>query len=167
MEKTLTEKQVLRKLGISDFRHMTKDKIVKFVSVLPYMDPEVAKAALEQFPAFKELACAAVGEYKLALERVLSENSSSQDCFYSTCSAIINSLQRELQKENLSAGEREHIEERMIEVAKMVAEKDSENKKFLVNTIMIVSIAISGIVGIAAAILGSNTNIDDNYRGAA
>lgn len=47
MNRSLTEKQVLRKLGISDFRHMTKDKVVRFVSMLPYMDPEVAKKALE------------------------------------------------------------------------------------------------------------------------
>ena len=56
MKRTISEQKVLKKLGISDFRHMTKDKIVTFASMLPYMDPEVAKKALDQFPSFKELA---------------------------------------------------------------------------------------------------------------
>lgn len=48
MNRILTEQNVLNKLGISDFRHMAKDKIVKFASMLPYMDPEVAEKALER-----------------------------------------------------------------------------------------------------------------------
>jgi len=43
MKHTLSEKRVLSKLGIADFRQMTKDKVVKFASMLPYMDPEIAK----------------------------------------------------------------------------------------------------------------------------
>ena len=33
MKYTISEKKVLKKLGISDFRHMTKDKIVKFANM--------------------------------------------------------------------------------------------------------------------------------------
>ena len=50
MNKPLIEAKVLTKLGIPDFRHLTKDKVVSFVSMLPHMDTEVAKMALEQFP---------------------------------------------------------------------------------------------------------------------
>ena len=64
MKYTLSEKKVLKKLGIKDFRHMTKDKVVSFASMLPYMNPEVAKKALEQFPSFKDLAGDMVIEYK-------------------------------------------------------------------------------------------------------
>ena len=63
MQRTISEKKVLKKLGITDFRHMTKDKVVKLASMLPYMDPEVAKKALEQFPAFKDLASDLVSQY--------------------------------------------------------------------------------------------------------
>ena len=58
MNRTLTEQKVLRKLGIQDFRHMTKEKVTGFVSMLPRMDPEVAKKALEQFPDFTKTAIA-------------------------------------------------------------------------------------------------------------
>ena len=64
MKYTLSEKKVLKKLGIPDFRHMTKDKVMSFATMLPYMDPEVAKKALEQFPSFKDLAGDMVTQYK-------------------------------------------------------------------------------------------------------
>ena len=47
--KVLSESQVLEKLDIPDFRHLSKDKIMTFFSMLPSMDPEVAKKAIEQF----------------------------------------------------------------------------------------------------------------------
>ena len=33
MQRSIKEQKILKKLGISDFRHMTKDKIVKFASM--------------------------------------------------------------------------------------------------------------------------------------
>ena len=46
MNRTLSEQKVLKKLDIPDFRHLTKDKIIAFASLLPQMDTEVAKKAL-------------------------------------------------------------------------------------------------------------------------
>ena len=157
MKRTLTEQKVLKKLGISDFRHMTKDKIVKFASMLPYMDPEVAKKALDQFPAFKELVSQLVVEYKAIVEKVLAEN---------TCNSILESLQRELQSDDLTQEEKDRIENKMLEVAKLIGEKDSANKRFLVKVIAIASFAVVGIVGTAASLLGSNSQasgMDDAF----
>lgn len=50
MKYTLSEKKVLKKLGIPDFRHMTKDKVMSFATMLPYMDPEVAKKGARAVP---------------------------------------------------------------------------------------------------------------------
>lgn len=44
----MSEAKVLKKLDIADFRHLTKDKVIKMASMLDKMDPEVAKKALEQ-----------------------------------------------------------------------------------------------------------------------
>ena len=46
MSRTLTEKKVLKKLGIDDFRHLTKEKVITMATMLDKMDPEVAKKAL-------------------------------------------------------------------------------------------------------------------------
>ena len=42
MARSLTEQKVLKKLGIDDFRHLTKDKVITMASMLDRMDPEVA-----------------------------------------------------------------------------------------------------------------------------
>ena len=64
MEKTLTEKQVLKQLDIKDFQCLSKDKVIKMASIIDKMEPEVAKKALEQFPEFANTAKEMLVEYK-------------------------------------------------------------------------------------------------------
>lgn len=128
MKYTLSEKKVLKKLGIKDFRHMTKDKVVSFASMLPYMNPEVAKKALEQFPSFKDLAGDMVIEYKAIVNAAFEENRVSQKAFYDACNSILESLKTELEDDEIDAVERDRIEDKMIKVAGMIGEKDRENK---------------------------------------
>ena len=82
MKKTLDEKKVLRKLGIDDFRHMTKDKVMVMASMLDKMDPEVAKKALEQFPDFSNTMKDILVEYKSTLEKSLDVNNESVRSYY-------------------------------------------------------------------------------------
>ena len=49
MANQLTEQQVLNKLGIPDFRHLSKNNVMQFASILNEMDPAVAVKALEQW----------------------------------------------------------------------------------------------------------------------
>lgn len=141
---------------------MTKDKVVKFASMLPYMDPEVAKKALEQFPAFKDLASDLVVQYKAIVEKAFEENKISQQAFYDACQSIIESLQHELDDDNITPDERSRIEDKMIQVAKMIGEKDSENKGFILKMLGGAAFVFALIGGAAAAILGSNTQISKN-----
>ena len=157
MQRTLSEQRVLQQLGISNFRHMSKDKITKFASMLPYMDPDVAKKALEQFPEFKEMAGKLISEYKIIVDKALSENVDSQTAFYWACDSILEGLKQELQREYLSPEERNSIENRMFEVALMIGKKDSENKGFLIKVIAVAGLVVMGIIGTAATVLGSNT----------
>ncbi|MCR5104926.1 MAG: hypothetical protein K6B68_10810 [Eubacterium sp.] len=64
---------------------MTKDKVVKFATKLPHMDPEVAKACLEQFPEFTNFAGEIIGHYKEVVNDLLNSNDKSQDSYYSAC----------------------------------------------------------------------------------
>ena len=159
MQRTISEQRVLQRLGIQDFRHMTKDKIMRFATMLPYMDPDVAKKALEQFPAFKELAGQMVIEYKNIVSNTLTENSESQKVLYNTCNSILDVLKQELQKDTLSQEERASVEGKMLSVVAIIAEKDSENKRFLLKTIAFVCLFAAGIIGTAAAIIGINCQV--------
>lgn len=158
MDRSMSEKKVLKKLGIPDFRHMTKDKVVKFVSLLPNMDPEVAKKALEQFPAFADLAKEMVVQLKLLSDKTFEEDRLSQQSFYETCNKIIDSLTRELEDPNIDSGERERIEDKMVMVAQMIGNKDSEHKAFLLK----MSGIFAGFIGFisvgALALLGVNSS---------
>ena len=50
----MSENDVKSMLGISDFRSISKDQIIQFVSSIPDMDKEVAIKCIEQFPEFEK-----------------------------------------------------------------------------------------------------------------
>lgn len=66
--KYLTEKQVLKKLGIPNFSHLSKDNFIKFVSMLPNMENEVATKMLDQFPNFADTSREVMNDYKSIVE---------------------------------------------------------------------------------------------------
>ncbi len=159
MARTLTEEKVLKKLGIPDFRHMTKDKIVAFATMLPKMDPEVAKKALDQFPEFAKTATEIVTYYKEAVEKGFEYNDASVKSFYLTCDSIIETLNEQLKDGNLSFQEKQIIIDKMIELAKMKADKDTENKKFIGDVLKGMGVFALGAIASVAAVLGVQTQM--------
>lgn len=162
MNKSLTEQKVLKKLGIDDFRHLTKDKVITMASMLDQMDPEVAKKALEQFPEFAATTKEMLMEYKETLDKGLEANKESVQAYYDTCNSIIVSLQKQLDDEKLSFEERKYIIDRMLEVSKMMGEKDSENKKFIATLAVIGAAAACVATAVLASAIGGNTQIETN-----
>lgn len=96
----MSEQKVLKKLDIVDFRHLTKDKVIKMASMLDKMDPEVAKKALEQFPEFASTTKEMLQDYKESLDKGLESNNDSVSKVYDTYNTIIVALQKELEKED-------------------------------------------------------------------
>ena len=128
MDRSLAENKVLRKLDIPDFRHMTKDKVVSFISMVPQMDPEVAKRALEQFPAFAETGLAIVAHLKDSLIAVIDSNSEGTREFNARCQEVLNVLEAELSRETLTDEGRKLIIDGILEVISVMGEKGSEDK---------------------------------------
>lgn len=154
MNYNLSEKRVLRKLDIPDFRHMTKDKVVQFASLLPNMDPEVAKKALEQFPEFKDMTIEIVNQLRQTMEKSVDSNNRSQDAFYSACDEVISILNEELQKDNLTSEDENRIRGSIIHVLEMMNEKDSENKKFLLGLVKTAGATACTLLLTTAVVLG-------------
>jgi len=155
----LTEQQVLDQLNIPDFRHVTKDKVMTFASMLHSMEPEVAKKTLEQFPEFAKMSFEVIHEYKSILEKNLEDNSiSSKQCFdiYNT---VLDTLKTCVEKIDLVFDEKKYYFEKMMEIAQMAESKDTENKKFNWKIVSAGAFVVIAVVGIGASILGSNTNI--------
>lgn len=154
MAHTLSERKVLKKLGISDFRYMTKDKVVQFASMLHQMDPRVAMKVLDQFPHYTQLATEMVGIYKDITTKILEANTSSTKPFYDACASIIATLQKELEDDDITSEERTTINRQMIEVAQMLGEKDTENKHFLDTAAKLVWGILAGVGISALAFIG-------------
>ena len=156
----LSEQKVLKKLGIEDFNHLTKGKAISFASMLERMDPDVAKEALEQFPEFSSTMQEMLHEYKDTLEKGMISNDKSVQAFYTQCNAIIASLQKELDKDDLSFEGKKYIIEQMKDVANMTSQKDTENKKWLAGIACIAGTVVAGLITALASVLGSNTRIE-------
>ena len=130
MSRSLTETKVLRKLDIPDFRHLTKDKVVSFVSMLPQMDPDVAKHALEQFPAFAETSLAIVGCLKDSLGTIVSGNTENMAEFNARCQEALTALEEELKREDLTDEGRKLVIGGIMGIIGVLSQKDSEDKEF-------------------------------------
>lgn len=156
----MTEEKVLKKLDIVDFRHLTKDKVIKMASMLDKMDPEVAKKALEQFPEFANTTKEMLTEYKESLNKGLESNNESVKAVYNTYSAVIASLQKELENENLTFEQKRYIIEQMKDVAEKADTKDTENKRFIEGMATLATIVVGGTVAVLASVLGGNTQIE-------
>lgn len=158
-KRPLSEQQVLQKLGVEDFRHVSKDKLMKFASMLGDMDPEVAKKALEQFPEFAKAASDIVSQYKDLADRGIAASRDSEKEFYSACDRILDSLAKDLDREGLTFEERDHITDKMIDVADKMSAKDRESKDFIRQVILSVAgVAALGILTLGST-LGGNSEI--------
>ena len=131
MSNLLSEQKVLKKLNIEDFRHLTKDKVIAMASMLDKMDPEVSMKALEQFPQFAATTKEMLSEYKEILDKGLVSNRDSVQAYYDSCNSIIASLQKQLEDESLSFEDRKYIISSMLEISRMMGEKDSQKKNLL------------------------------------
>lgn len=160
MSKPLTEQKVLKKLGIEDFRHLTKDKVITMASMLDKMSPEVAKKAIEQFPNFSNTMKEILHDYKESLDKAQETNADSVKSFYDSCDMIISSLQKELEKNDLNFEEKKFIIDKMMEVNRMKGEKDSENKKFIATMALFGMAATAIVAGVLSSVLGGNTKIE-------
>ena len=158
-KKPLTEQKVLDKLGIEDFRHLSKEKVIEFVSLVPNMEPEVAKAAIEQFPEFASMMKSIMTDYKQEIESALKQNDDNvKECF-NACNKILDSLDELLNDTNLDLNEKMQIINKMQEVQKMMDEKDSENKKFIRDILAIAGVVIVTVAGTAIALLGGDAKL--------
>lgn len=156
MKRMLSEQQVLKKLDVPDFRHVTKDKIITFASMLPNMDPEVAKKALEQFPDFAKTSLEVMKEYKGFFETALEKESEEMKSVNAMYNRVMDALEKMLDKENLSFEEQKFILQQMKDVADKVDKKDTEHKNFLLKGLAISGAIAAGIVVSLASTIGTN-----------
>jgi hypothetical protein len=125
------EDEVKQALEIDSWRHLSKDKMIKFAAMMPDMDTEVALKIIQQFPAFTKFAMDAVDVMQKAHESTLSANMQSQEHVHQAFREIREILKGELNKDGLSLEEKKYIIEQIQETGRLQFQKDSENRQFL------------------------------------
>jgi hypothetical protein len=150
------ENEVKKALDIDNFRNMSKDKIMEFVSAIPNMDKDVAIKIIDQFPAYTELANNMLAQLNTMCSNAMKENGESQKEAIEVYKKILDDLGELLKKDTITAEERLQITEQMITVADRISAKDTENKDFLNGIIKYGVPIIGGALVLGAAILGVN-----------
>jgi hypothetical protein len=153
------EDELKNALQISSWKNLSKDKLVAFVSMMPDMDRELARKIIEQFPEFRRFAEGALDVLAKRYDSALDHNKQSQHTFYQGTRELRSILAGELDKDHLTRDEREFIIEKLMELSRMDAQKDSENKRFLDSMFGKVTVAAGVVVAAGAVILGGKVAI--------
>lgn len=127
----VSEDSVKRALKINTFRNVTKDKLMEFASMIPYMDKEVAIAIINQFPVFADFGKAAITSYTQLCNSILDNNKEGQAAAINGYQTILDALSKRMENENITSEECKSITEDMITIADKIAEVHFKNQKFL------------------------------------
>ena len=151
-EKLLSEEQVLKKLKIDDFCHITKDKVIQMTSMLDQMEPEVAIKALEQFPEFANTTKEMVHDYQMLLDKAVEEGDKGIISVYEMNMRILNTLEDMLKKDDISFEEQRYILDEMKAVRDNMEKAADNHKAFvlqLVNRGLVAAVAGMAVLGTA------------------
>lgn len=157
-KKLMTEEQVKQELGIVDFRTITKDKIMNFVSLMPKLDKELSIKIIEQFPNYASMATSMVNNLMDMCNNALESNKVTEKEAIEAYKYVLETIRVELKDEEFTAAEKEKFTKQMIEVADKISEINVKNKKWLENIIKYGSSTLAVALVVGAAILGVNQN---------
>lgn len=155
-----SEEDVLKKLDIPDFRHVSKEKLMSFASSLPDMDPNVAARALEQMPNYLKYTTEILTNYKANIENILEKDAQDTKRCAETIDKAIGVLEKVLEKDNLSSEDQRWLSTQVVELARMMQEVDKTAKKQHIDMAKIVSLVVFFALSLAASIIGVNIKVN-------
>ncbi|MFC7919500.1 hypothetical protein [Streptomyces cinereoruber] len=150
----VNEAAIKQKLGIPNWRNLSKDKVLKFAAAMPEMATEVRLKLIEQFPAFKDLGKADIDAVTEAHKSTLAANENSQNHYYQASQDQRDALRADLGRDNLSWEQREALHDRLDRNVRQVSEKDSESKQFLGAGMKVVAAAGVAALGLGVVFVG-------------
>lgn len=153
----LTEEEVKKELGIVDFRTITKDKIMQFVSLMPKLDKELAIKIIEQFPSYATMATSMVTNLIDMCNNALTNSKITEKEAIEAYKYVLETIRMELEDGEVTPEEKEKYNNQMIEVADKISEIDVRNKKWLENIVKYGTSAVCITLAVGAAILGVNS----------
>ena len=159
MGKLATREEVLKALNIDNFREMTSEKVIGFASMYNQINPEVAKAAIAQFPNFAKTVGDALVELKdIAIKGLEGDDENTRMALQARINTI-ESMQNILERDDLSFEEEQEIINKMSEEASKMEDQVAEGKRFKNQQLQIVALAMIGMSAILLAVLGGKGEI--------
>ena len=165
MNRIFTEKQLLRKLGASDFSNLSVDQTQTFASLIPYMNTEMAKSVMNNFADFRTSVTYMVSKYRLDLANTRqNRRGNAQSDLFDACSINLNKIMDRLLSYDESEKSRDAIEDTIILTAQMLF---SLSNSFLRRTLrragndffdIAVGVAVIGGIILAASAVKNSSN---------
>lgn len=157
----ISENDVKRALGIETFRNIPKDKIMKFASMIPYMDKEVAIAIINQFPVFADFGKAVINTYTQLCNDILKINKESLTATINAYQTTLDALSKKVESENITEEELKFITQEMVDIADKIADVYFQSQKILDR---VTTKVLCGIV-LISAIIGAGIGINSKFSG--
>ena len=101
-----SEEAVKKALKIESFRNLTKDKVMEFTSMIPYMEKEVALEIIKQFPVYVEFVESAMENYTQLCKTILETNKEEYEQAVHAHQYVLETFANQLEQENLTEEER-------------------------------------------------------------
>lgn len=158
MEYTQAEQRVLDILGKTDFRHVSKDDVVGYVSMLQNLQPEAASKVIEQYPQLIKLISDVLVENRNACIQIIKSDDRSTDQCYDIYKKVQADLSKCLDKD-ISAEERASILKQEMEIARMASDLEISHGNMVWKYIRLESLVTILVIGIGAAALGGKFNL--------
>ncbi|MBR1984833.1 MAG: hypothetical protein IKA31_03745 [Clostridia bacterium] len=158
-KKMMLEEDVKKALNITDFRSLSKEKIMEFVSIIPKVDKEVAISIINQFPNYADMAKDMVSGMIKLCDNALQDAKVGRKDVIESYRVVLETLKEELNKGDLSIDDRKRITDDMLVVAEKIDAVNDKHLEFLKDTLKKVGGTIAGVVVVGVAILGA---IDSN-----
>ena len=97
-----SEEAVKKALKIESFRNLTKDKVMEFTSMIPYMEKEVALEIIKQFPVYVEFVESAIENYTQLCKTILETNKEEYEQAVHAHQYVLEPFANQLEQENLT-----------------------------------------------------------------
>lgn len=149
------EEDVKKAMGIVDWRHASKDKILDLASSLQNLDKDTAIELLQKFPRLADVIESGQNSFWKLQDRVVSSNESSGKDLSEAFSDQRRMLEEELKRPGLSDDERRQLRDEYKENVDKQAAKDSDNKKFLENMQKNAIVVVGLGIAVAGTVLGA------------
>lgn len=159
MKYTKNQQKVLNHFDANNFREITKENVVQLYSLLNDAPKEVAMKVLDQFDSYKDTVIQSLESFSNAFDHVMNDNTNSINEFYSGLNARRTLAMQIASSPDITNDQKLEILHILEECDNMAFKKDSENKKYHLKALSILSTVIAVTILGTVSVLGVHVNV--------